>query len=787
MKKKIIAIVLAVVTLFSSLFSLAGCTKTKSELSMGEWLYYIANYFGMESYINETPFFANVPQNDEFFAYFQMAAEWEILTPNGDVTSSTPVKWKDALVQTVNACGAMENEAEDEDKINYAISTFDNSIRKYWMNRCIKTEDALVLLANAQNFWANRKYAESVEKIELSDNVKDLAKSSFQKLDDSTILINSNDNLNVGDIVCVNDSNGEEEKEYRRIESLSDSENGRVVTTSSDLELEDVYKEISITDTVSPTLANTVIYSGDGTLAYSGGQVPTNVNDTGDVKIDNLVYSPNNNYKSDNCLDGSFSQTFKMSGYEISYSLDNSGKLGVTVKSKAELDENGKKNLEASLGFEVSDINITKDFDWSLFGGLKSAMLKVDYQTKSSFGIKYTAKSEKVAAPEYSNGNGKFLTNFKRAIIKDSKASGAKTVASKKTIPICKLNIYSAGIAKVCLDVRLVFSAEGSISISLTENGSKGVEYKNKNVRFIKVTNKSVDGEIKAKLEATVGFGPALYVIGLKKKLVGIEVQVGAGVVASLKGHLADFQMHLIEEADFNEFSPEDLSSILSSDLGISANVGDIKAIAESRGGVFETNLLDVPLHIDTCLDISLYIILKLGVTDESYLVDFVGDKVNLSVDILNEKNCKLINYHVDNFDFKNGVLSLTSDASEDHCTLKYVPFDSATDETVANEDITERNDSVTVGEVLTMSTMNINLDEGQEYLISITQLPKGYTIDDIIYKTKDSKVASVNSQGVIHASQSGSTIVYAETKDGKYKAFASVIVQTSVTNAILT
>ena len=54
-------------------------------------------------------------------------------------------------------------------------------------------------------------------------------------------------------------------------------------------------------------------------------------------------------------------------------------------------------------------------------------MLKVDYEVQNQFGASYSGKPlDLIAAPKYSNGNGKFLTNFKRAVMKGRGTSGAQ-------------------------------------------------------------------------------------------------------------------------------------------------------------------------------------------------------------------------------------------------------------------------------------------------------------------------------------------------------------------------
>lgn len=785
MFKRFISILLTIATILTTVMPLGGCSVSKNNITMGNWLTQISSFYGMESYQQEEPYLKNVPSSDEYFDAFQMAVEWEIIDSNSSVSSNDIVTWKTALVTLVNAGGFLKAEASDEEKIDYAIENFDNSIRKYWMNRNIDSENALLLLSKSQNMWATKKYSERKEEFKLNDNVISL--SSNETIDYSLQTITTTDNdLKEGDIFEMPSNDLKSEKTFCKITSVEENNGQKIAKYSTEVELQDVYEELFLQETIIPTAENTVIYDGNGNLVSSGTKIKPQSKSVDDEspKITTLAYS-GEKPEIVNCAEASQSYKFTIDGNDItiSYKLNGELDLKVSVKnqnllSKDYISNHAQAKARFEEEFEISDLSVTHDFDWAGLK-LKSASLKIDYKTKNKLAFSYSDKASGVFAPEYSNGNGKFLTNFKRAILKDVNGKGAKTIASKKIVKVCSLNVYSVGVAKVCLDVNLTLSFDGSVSITVTESGSKGVEYKNGNVRFIKTCTKSCDGELKAKVEFTIGMGPALYVIGLKKRLVGLEVKGGAGATASLKAHLADSEMHLFEELDFNDMSPEIVENT-SVDGDITASLEEVQAVAQAQGGIFKADAgYQAKLHIDWCINVNVYAILKVGITDESYLTDFLGGKeVKLNIDIFNEKNATFFNLHIDNFNFKGAVLSFGfKEAKGDHCTLKYVPFDKGTDEEITEEEITERNDGILTGDNLILSTMNVSMDVGQTYLLNITQVPKGYSSDDIIFSSKDKSIATVDKNGVIKAVDTGCALIYAETSDHKYKALVSVIV----------
>lgn len=792
--KKIIAILLAITTMITSLSTFSGCSKNNNDnnaLILGEWLYLISDFFGMENYSVEEPYFKNVKKDNEYFSSFQKAAEWEVLKASDEVSSTDAVLWQEALITLVNAGQFLPFDSSDEEKVDYALKNFDGNIRDYWMKRAIKKDEALIILSTARDLWANKKYDKPIENFKYNEQVKEVENiDQIQKLGENSYVLPNYEQIKEGDIVVLPDENNKFEKTYKKIISASENNSQTTVETADVEDISEIYDELYIQETLIPTLENTVLYDGNGELITSNSNVTNSsysIDDTSNNVV-SLGYSNSGN-NIVNCVNAKFSKTFKVEGVEIGIDFDGSS-LNGSLKSPELF---GVEGLTLNESFEVSDLSATPEIDYSWFK-LHSASLRIDYSTKNTLGLKYSSKKKLVAAPgteqadgtwRYNNGNGKFLTNLKKALsspMKDGKSKGAQTIASKKTIKICSMNIYSVGVAKICLDVNATFSFDGSVTITVTESGSKGVEYKNGNIRFIKSSTKNAEAQAKAKLEFTLNFGPALYAIGLKKKLVGIEAKLGAGVNASLKAHLADSQMHLIEELDFNDVSPEDVSSAMEDGLNITTTGKNMQAIAEAHGGVYNVEATtEVKLHTDWCLDAKVYGIVKLGLSNQAYLADLLGGKAETSIDICNEKNATFFNIHVDNFDWSNTVFEAGKNASKDNCTLKYVPFDKATDEEdseLTKENETKNNDNeILKGDKLILSTITVSMEKNQQFIINITQIPKNYSINDIEFVSKDNNVAIVSTDGVIKSVDTGNTIVYAKTKDGKYTAMVSVIV----------
>jgi len=799
--KRFIAILLVILTILSSAFGLTGCgTDSADCITMGQWLQLLNSSFGMESYTSSEPYFSNVDSSNPYFATVQTAAEWEVI--GGDtINLDETITWKQALVTLVNASGFAPIEASDGEKFECGIKNFDSSIRNYWENRKIPSDKAVALLAAAQEKWATRKYTERIEKVEYHDNVVNLASEKEEikvvsTSDNAVVLKGVEQNIQKDDICVIPSTENKREVSYVKVAEVKKSEGNTVITPATEeVKLEDVYEEIYIEETLVPTAENTVIYDGNGNVIHDN---PATTLSSNGESADKLTLSNKQEMLSPEQMANAISNDFALPLAKAS--LSKSFKVSDDIKVNLKYNLDGKLDFEAGIEYEpddgialsasfgVSDLEVTQKFDMKTewkgiipVPNLKSAELKIDYEVEQNYGLSIGADASFVAAPKYSNGNGKFLTNFKRAVMKDKDGKGAKTIASKKVIKICSLNVYSVGVAKICLDVNASISAEGSIEITITESGSKGVEYKNGNLRFIKTKNPpDIEAEVKAKIEATLGFGPALYVVGLKKRLVGLEAKVGIGASGSVKAHLADAEMHLIEDADFNGVLPSQAEGMVG--MSISADATEIKAVAAAQGGFFNAPVgATVELHIDWCLDVSVYGILSIGLTDEAYLVDFIGDKVKLSISVFDESNATFFNYHVDNWKWSEGVMSWGKDASADNCTLEYVPFDDKPEEEEKpDENVDNSDETVTVGEILMLSTMNANLEVGETKKVSIEKIPEGYTAADVVFTSKDESIVTVDQNGNIKAVGAGVTTVNAATKDGKHSAFVAIIVKTA-------
>lgn len=773
MIKKLISILMAIVILLSMVMSFSGCsTQQNNLLTLGQWLGMVNNSFGMESYSQEEPYIKNVSKENEYFNTIQIAAEWDVIDRESTIDPNSALTWKDALVTLVNVGNFTKANATEDEKIDYAINNFDSRIRKYWMNRQIDVASATQLLVIAQEKWANKTYKEPISKVEYSENVVDFSdvKQSDYTVSESGNILVGNDiagNLEVGKVVVLPSSENNATPSAYKIKEIKTNGEYVEVVPDTALELGDVVDELYIEDTFTPDLTQAAFYDGNGNLLSgdpSANVVSQSYSSVSDPMISTLSYSPNGTVETIPLASKTTTFEFKVDGCKVEVAMKSDGLSAKIEMPMSKKDKSWVGYYEA----EISNFEVTNKIDYSWFT-LHSAEVKVDYTTKNTIGVKKEFVDEKaVYAPKWSNGNGQFLSNLKRSVWKNSDAKGAKT------IKIGSIKVASVGVASFSVDVYAKLKVDGTIEISCSETGCKGIEYKNGNCRVINTSDKDTDVKFKCKAEGTVSVAPTVNAFGFA--IIGLEAEVGLGAEASLTLHLADAGNHLLQEMSTSDLPPEAVDSMEVE--GLSAEAEEIRKYAEKQGGTFECETSTVALHLDRCFDINIYFILKVGIP-EGTLAGKLLKSTNIKDEweIFGSKNAKICNLHVENGDWAKAFRNIGFFTDKNQCTLKYTPFDNTKEEEKETATENSNNSNVTVGEVLVISDMKMVLEVGTTKIISVVQLPKEYELKDVVCSSSDKKVATIDKNGVIKGISEGSTTIIVQTSDGKYSCACSITI----------
>lgn len=806
--KRLIAIQMAILTLCS--FLLSGCSSVKNDtIIMGQWLALIADSFGMENYLEEEPFFKNVNQGSEYFYAFQTAAEWGILAPSDEIQATTPVTWKDVLVSLVNAGEFLNDGASDEEKIEYAVNHFDNTIRSYWSDRKIGLADAVRLLDIAQKMWADRKYddSEKIEQYAFADEVMDFTQSeSLKYMNDgeNRILIPYDEvkDLQEGMVYAL-PANEENNVSMNRVKSIEVVDGIAVIEnddTFSEKDAEECIQEVRVRETEQLDFSKiTGIYDeyGNPIAIERDDSSVENTSDTlENLVAGSLVYRDDEDMSAEqtglfDSLKGSIKFKTPDGKFDISIKGTSDGLSVEATRDFKKIDNRYRSERNQIYGkTSFGNVQVTKDIDYK-WGKLRAATLKLDFEQKLEFGTK-TSRESRIGKPLE---EGKYGKQYLKTVIKEYKNAiqeFSKEMRNSKChedIYICRISIWTVGVASVDFIVKGRITAEGDFKIVVECASSNGIEYKDGHLRYIKtkeIKNCDFVAEGKAEMLVCPGIDVKLF---WKINVAELIVEVGTGVSEKMTMHLFDEEGHELysETASIAVESANELNEEMNT---VSAE--DIREVALENGGDWKNYKpeAEVSLMKGICLEWKLYPVLRIKLDDSSLVGELAKKmKMNLSLDVLGEKTTRAKG-HIDfpnNLQdmLENGVTASKLLGINAECTYSYTPWDKAEEKlesAEAGEDTLQ--DSILDNEAklqannLQLSTIRIFLEPGQTQEIKITNLPVGYELSDIEVEVEDKDIAGFSIRdGVVIGKKEGITKIIVRTKDKKYTAYCAISV----------
>ena len=781
--RRIISLLLVLVLTAGIAASLASCSTMGFGVTTGEWLNMVVDKFGITGYQSETPHIEAVKKDNSYFSAVQAAYEWNIIDEETELDLDGRVT-KGLVANTlVRAVGMDDLTGFDCDDIaQFAVDNAYVDFESYRGRtdniRFVSSEEAQNSLDKAFGKWANYDFGLPQEKVSFSDDVVILgAKSSensenennagyqdgdsnknatqfydsetsnienFKRtwLSENVVAVPENvaQDLKPGDTYILPDESGQLSTAYK-VEKITNEDGFIVITnTDEDVTFEETVKEMDISGTYEPDLTESVIVDGLGNTVSS----PT-VSDMSSFSAPTVEFASYHPGETEitNMAKGNISLSFEVDGFSVKGKVSESS-VSFTVSGEFPLDKAETAKLKVSQSYEIKDLKVSQDYDYK-DGEFSNAYAKLDYTTVEKTGGELSITSKGSFAPEYTNGNGKFLTNFKRAIYKNTNEKGAKS------IKICSIKVAGTPGVGLNLDVKIKISLSGKIELVVTTNNVKGIQLKSDKIRYIKDQKEDVDLSAQGKAEATAYIGLSFRVLWFN--LIGFGVEGGIGCKVTATAHISDTVSHTA--LDMTTFD------------GVSASILE-STISKYNGQLYNHDELgQIHLKCDTCLDIVAYFILKLTLDNDCVLSKF-SLKNDLEIIIKDDKNAQI--------ESSCGHWEDGKKVSE--CTRKYqeVKEEESTDDTTGTS---KSEEMFYKGELIHIDTYFISLLAGETYQIRIDDLPKGYELSDIEYISANPKVATVSSSGLITAVSGGSIEVKIKTKDNKYSTSCSVYVPT--------
>ena len=779
MKKRIISCAVCIVYLVCMICPLTSCNDQDGDtITKGEVLLQIMDAFGMYQHESEEPYAEKVAKDNPYFDSVQTAFEWEIIDDKSiDVNDKAT---KGFLAETLVKCVGFkdtENMSSD-DILEYAVDNKYVSFKyrgRTDSKRNVTPDEAAESIADSAAIWSDHKFEEK-EEVKLGDNVVDLAKENVTAKDilvedsnpNNMILPSSMaDKIKEGSTFIIPAEEGVSEAKVVKADQV-EVQGKRLMVKTSPASPETAIQEMKVSGNVKPDLTKARVVDGAGNVVKFDNSVQDSSTDYSyGLPIQSRYNLNNDELPIENTFSASGKFDFKMDGLKIKGTIKSSSvEFGVEgelplVKSSFDLlkSKSGRSSLSASSdlkikiskSYEIKDIDFDYGYDFGWFFKLNSAFAKINYTTvdKSGVSLDYAGSLNGQIKAKDLKKNGdlnKELYSYAEGAKKDSIEKAAKS------IKICSIPIIHGGVVSFNLDIKLKISLSGSVELTVTTENVKGIQYKNGRIRYIKEQKQKAELSAKAKAELTLYAGVSFRALGYN--IVGFGVEGGIGCVVSYTAHLTDSNNHLLAEADFNNANVDIFAGVLSGLNGVSYQHAEYG---------------DVTLKCEDCYDITTYWILKLGIDSDCLLKKFI--KGNLTITIFDKENAKIdaLCWH-----FEDGK-------SVKECTRKYKDdqSDSSIDSSSSsdNSKSDKTNSSKVSGNTIDIDTYFVNIGKGEKYKLSVEDLPDGYSKDDIVFESTDSKIASVSGDGTITGVSGGQAEIKAQTKDKKYSISCSVYV----------
>ncbi len=796
--KKILSLFI-ILTMSTGLISLSACGKVDIQtISVGDFTSLVVDKFGIETYQSEEPHVASVGTDSAYFTAVQGAYEWNIIEDEDDYNVSSNLSKEYCALMLTRAINASETEGKTNEEVTQMAKdkgyiTYDYRGRKDG-KRAVSADEAKASLDAAFSFYANPGYSEPIEEVTYKDDVVVVGQEEGYTWDGSSFVFNPDSGesaLPAGDSDAQAAENGGAEAEPASGKSDSGksssdkSSSGKSSSSKSAASVGKIFypseNTVAIPEEVAKNIkpgTTYVVPSGEGTLMaykaekveYQDGYAIIDNSASGasfeetvqELHIDQMGQKPD--LTAGTVRDGlgniiisgpQAEGMLKIDGASTEFlgtnrtsNCGNDGKISLTVdgwtisgsvtSSKVSFKVSGSpfEGAKVSKEYEISNVSFDAYVDWGLFSGFKEIKAILHYDTKDTCHGEFNYDKQYNLAPQYTNGNGKFLTNVKRSVLKDSKDKGAKS------IKICSIPLVSAfGAASINLDVKILISISGEITLTVTTSNAKGVQYtKGSGFRFVSDEKKDTKLDIKAKLEATLYLG--IEVRFLAWNLVGAGIQGGIGVEAEVKVHLVDEMKRELDVIAMGDQDGKECEAVFGSLDGVKYN---------------HTFYGELTLHTEICVDITTYWLLKITMDPDCELCKLI--KQTPSKEFFNKENGKIKELSGHWEDGKN----------VGKCTRQY--------EAGPEEETTESETIMDSKGTLSLDKRFISLGAGESETVSVVKFPEGYDASKITFSSSNDKVVKVDSSGRITAVDSGTAGVRVETTDGKYKAACVVLV----------
>ena len=340
--------------------------------------------------------------------------------------------------------------------------------------------------------------------------------------------------------------------------------------------------------------------------------------------------------------------------------------------------------------------------------------LKADFTTSENIGLRNGMYKELYG--DFSKLNPKDFISKVQNIFQ------TKQEVITDTITLCtvKIPMPNAPMVSVVMKLNLNIYATGKAELSFVQNHVLGCEIRNGNMRSISDHSKKATASIRAETGITLGTNLALH--AFNQNIMDAEIDAGAKGYFHTKTYLYN------EEGKAESF-----------DIDVQPDL--VEELSEGNP------------DIKVCTELNAYWLCNLKLNSSNSLAGRFGFSRNIP--ILSESNAPL---------FPKGKVTYENWMSVNHCSCE-------DREKVPNVE------AIQVKKRITLKDYSLISGVGVSTRIQVTGLPEGYTVEDLIYISKNTDIAEVSSAGEVIGKKSGGTDIVIQTKDKKHLVHCHILV----------
>lgn len=218
-----------------------------------EWITMLAQNFGMTTYVEDTPYYSDIPSGHEAFSYIQSCREWGVLR---DSKKFAPDKAAtcEFVVETAVLAAVLEYDASLADMDTSALLQYAKK-EGIMPSRSAKEKmteaECTVLVDNIKRYCLSLELV-NYEDIELRKDVVDLRTASGIQMENDVVYLPGNvaSDIAVDSIIIVP---GEQSDVAKKVTSV-DNMNGQIAVQTTTPELEEVFEVLDFRYTGVPAI-----------------------------------------------------------------------------------------------------------------------------------------------------------------------------------------------------------------------------------------------------------------------------------------------------------------------------------------------------------------------------------------------------------------------------------------------------------------------------------------------------------------------------------------------------